>query len=157
MNLPADLIPGDVLLYSGTSFFSKVIEVKTFSAISHVEVYFGDGKTVTARPEGANIYDFTPVDLAEVRRPTFPIDIKRAEPWLNAIKGMPYGWPDMEIFAGLKAPNDGSLVCSEVSAMLLHNARTGELSTFATDADLRRIAPAHFQLSPLLIPILKAV
>lgn len=47
---------GDVLLYSPSSPIGVWIAIKTWTWLSHVEVYHGSGMVIAARPEGVNIY-----------------------------------------------------------------------------------------------------
>lgn len=70
MLVPEELQPGDILLYSPTDWIGWIIAVKTWTALSHVECYLGNGKVFAARPEGVRIFkERIDTSLRYVRRP----------------------------------------------------------------------------------------
>src|SRR5690606_3796554 len=72
------LKPGDVLVYARSGFFNRLIELKTYSHVSHVELYLGNGKTSASRNGvGVDTYDFDPYGLGYVLRPQGPVDMEK--------------------------------------------------------------------------------
>lgn len=152
MNIPADLIPGDILLYTGTSIYDELIKLKTWSNICHVEVFWDTGTTVASRPgQGVRIYPFEPVGLVMVRRPT-AFWKSHAEAWLRPMLGLPYDFSDLEKFFLLN-PSGSGIVCSPLAAMCL---RAGGVQAFAPDYDDRAIAPRDFTITPASTKIFTA-
>lgn len=149
MKLPDDLKPGDVLLYSHTSAMSWLIRIKTWSMISHVEIYWGEGRSAASRDgQGVGIYPFDPT-VAVVRRPLAVFNQEQAEAWMKGQIGKPYGWYDLLRFALIKIPGAG-LICSQFGDLLL---RAGGVLAFSDDFDAGAIAPGEYLESPALATI----
>lgn len=149
-----DLQPGDCLLYSGSSLFSWFIKVKTWSRISHVEVFIGNKRALASRDgEGVNNYPLRLDDLVEVLRPNEPFDLNAALEWYGTVRGRPYDW--RQLFTFLKAgrdqlENEEAFFCSEFAARLY---RAGGFFPFAGRYPCSAISPGMFRSSPHLIPI----
>lgn len=61
---------GDILLYPPRSFFGRLIAIKTWHKIAHVEIYAGDGQSVASRDGiGVNLYPARLDDVKHVLRP----------------------------------------------------------------------------------------
>jgi cell wall-associated NlpC family hydrolase len=109
MNLPQDLIAGDILLYATKDLVDDVIEWKTSADVAHVELYVGDGKSWASRNGiGVNAYDFRSQGLMRVRRPKVAFNLAKAQPWFDSKeKGQPYGFGDILENAGVDVVMNG--------------------------------------------------
>lgn len=140
---------GDVLLYRPTGLFGRLIAVKTWHPISHVEVSIGHGRTVASRDGlGVGQYPQRDAQLAHVLRPTRPINLAAAMAYFDRVNGQPYGWLDLLAFLGASVDGPG-IVCSPFATAFL---RAGGLPIFRTE-DARKIAPFQFLLSELLMDV----
>lgn len=137
---------GDVLLYRPTGLFGRVIALKTWHMIAHVEVSLGGGESVASRDGlGVGRYPHRSADLAHVLRPVLPMDLAAALRWFRTVEGQPYGWVDLLAFIGLTADGPG-MVCSPFATEFL---RAGGLPVFRSEP-ARFIAPFQFLTSELL-------
>jgi len=104
--------PGDCLLYRPTGFFGRLIAIKTWHPLSHVEVYVGKGVSVASRDgEGVGYYPLRLEQLAYVLRPTVPLDLAAGLRYARRMTGTPYGWMDLLNFVGVNVDSKG-IVCS---------------------------------------------
>jgi hypothetical protein len=149
MTFPADLIPGDILLYHGSTVFNEVTDIKTGGLVDHVEVYHGNGLSVAARPEGFNVYDFELEGLVQVRRPVNVFDIVAADTWLMPLRGVSYDTPGLLEFFNVEMSNNG-FICSVGAAYYL---KMGHCKMFADDYPLVKISPRDFELTREAITI----
>lgn len=144
------LRPGDCLLYSGSSPFSWFIKVKTWSRISHVEVFIGNGRALASRDgQGVNNYPLRVDGLVEVLRPTVPCDLNAGLAWYGTVRGRPYDWKQLFTFlrAGRKQlANEEAFFCSEFAARL-YAAMTDD-PPFAIHYAAPAISPGMFRASP---------
>lgn len=143
MTIPRDLLIGDVLVYRGNGWFSRLIQIKTWSRYSHVEIYDGRMKSVASRDGvGVGRYDVRLDGLAVVLRPIGPFNYRRARVWFTAVDGQPYDWLGLLNFGFAKrqGTENGRMFCSEFATRYL---RAGGLDPFnGYDAD--GIAPSEF-------------
>ena len=147
IKLPDDLLPGDVLLYSHTSLMSWLIRIKTWSQISHVEVYWGAGKAAASRDgHGVNIYPFD-ATVAVVLRPKVAFNKEQADAWLQGEIGKPYGWLDLLRFITIKVPDEHGYICSQFADLL---ERAGGVLAFSYKFDAGAVAPGEFLESAAL-------
>jgi hypothetical protein len=96
------LLPGDLLLYSRSGFFNRLISIKTWSRFTHVEVaipVLPDSPNLVAAArngEGCGIYAYAPQGLALVLRPLpqYPFSIALAMHWFRQfrIQEQGYDW-----------------------------------------------------------------
>ena len=116
------LQPGDVLLYKPSGLFGRLIALKTWHALSHVEVYVGAGQSVASRDgQGVDRYPLRTDKLAHVLRPTVDIDLSAGLRWFEReARGLPYGWWDLGSFVGLTHDGHG-MVCSPFATAFLRN------------------------------------
>lgn len=146
-----ELEPGDCLLYSGSSPFSWFIKMKTWSRVSHVEVWIGSGRALASRDgEGVNNYPFRTDGLVEVLRPTVPCDVNAGIAWYGTVRGRPYDWKQLFTFlkAGRKQLEDEkAFFCSEFAARWYANACPQD-PPFATHYSAPAISPGMFRSSP---------
>lgn len=143
----SDLQIGDILLYRGRGLVGWLIRTKTWSAVGHVEVYVGNGISVTATSKsGANYY---PLDLNQsrlycVRRPIPPFRLQKAIRWFAAdAKGLPYDvWGLVgSFFLRHQNRDDRKMFCSEVCTSLL---RAGGVELFDPKLPADAVSPAQF-------------
>lgn len=104
--------PGDCLLYRPVGFFGRLIAIKTWHPLSHVEVYVGNGISVASRDgQGVGHYPLRLGQLAYVLRPTTPLDLAAGLRYARRMTGTPYGWMDLLNFVGVNVDAKG-IVCS---------------------------------------------
>lgn len=135
--------PGDCLLYKPRGLFGRIIAVKTWHSIAHVELYRGDGYSLASRDGvGVGRYPVRASDLAMVMRPEDPLDFAKGDAWFETVKGQPYGWLDLLAFVGLSTDGRG-MVCSPFVAEYYHQCG---LDAFNGE-EPRKIAPFQFALA----------
>lgn len=109
--------PGDCLLYHSHSAFGWFIRSKTWSDVSHVEVYLGSGKSFASRDgQGVNIYDLKTKDLSYVLRPKEPLNFEKGHIWVTNVIGKKYDWWGLLRFFRLSKCTDDKMYCSEAAA-----------------------------------------
>lgn len=132
--------PGDCLLYKSTGFFGRIIALKTWHDIGHVEVYDGFGHSWASRDgEGVGNYPFRESNLAWILHPTVPLNLSQGRIYGNETVGTPYGWFDLLAFMGVKRDGKG-IVCSPFVTAFY---RAAGWPLFPTD-DVNCIAPFEF-------------
>ena len=147
--LSSDLKPGDILLYRGTGFYSKLIFLKTWHAISHVEVFLGNVNekrnmsTASRDGQGVAIYPLRE-DISYVLRPTLPFNTDAAIEFALKSTGTPYGWLDLIQFCGIDIDANG-IVCSPYATYV---QRIAGIPVFRNEK-AEKIAPSNFLLSEL--------
>jgi len=144
------LEPGDCILYRPTDIFDDVVALKTFTRVSHVEVYIGDRFSVASRNgQGVDKYPVRETDVAAVRRPCPGFDLERAMHWFYfgngtepKAQGQKYGWRTLLTFAMLNHnPIEGHMICSEFAAEFF---KAGGNPVFAKDYPSYRVPPSYF-------------
>lgn len=145
---------GDVLLYRPSGLFGRLIALKTWNEISHVEVSIGGGFAVASRDgKGVNVYPERTAQLAHVLRPVQPFDLAAAMAWFEEdAKGLPYGWLDIAAFLGLKWDAKG-VICSPFATDFL---RAGGLDPF-NGYPSRSVAPFMFRTSPVFVDVTESL
>lgn len=142
---------GDCLLYSGSGPWSWIIKVKTFSPVSHSEIYIGEGKTITSREgSGVNVYPFTDEHLHTVLRPEWPPDMAKMLEWFGTVKGQKYGYWQALRFFRLGKEDLTRMMCSPCCA---RSYRAGHFHPFAGDYDASLVSPGMFLSSPHFVPV----
>lgn len=139
------LKPGDILLYRGERLLAKLIMIKTWSDVSHVETYIGAGQVFAARDEGVHIFPFDNKYLRYVLRPFQRYDPLSAGLWRTTVIGQRYDWTGLFIFylAVAQGARD-KMFCSEACT---RDARAGGIEPFSPDYDADRVSPSHFLVS----------
>src|SRR2546430_7436827 len=95
-----DLQPGDALLYRPSTFFGWIIALKTWTRISHIEIYAGGGLSVASRNGiGVGKYPLRLDNLARVRRPRGLFFLDRAMTWFQTVDGHKYDYWGLLVFA----------------------------------------------------------
>lgn len=144
-----ELRAGDVLLYRGRGLFARLIQIKTWSRYSHVEVSDGYGYSVASRDGlGVARYIHRSDGLAMVLRPRHWFDANAARAWFATVDGQDYDWLGLLSFtcAEWQGRQNGRMFCSEFATRYL---RAGGIDPF-NDYDADGIAPGEFIKSPAL-------
>jgi hypothetical protein len=130
------------MLFAGSSLFSFVIKVKTFSPVSHVEVALNPNYALACRDGlGTDLYPLRLRGLYAVRRPTTPMDWGAAMAWFGTVKGQPYSyWQAMRFFR-LGKENVTKTMCSPFATRLY---RKGGFHPFAGKYDASLVSPGMF-------------
>lgn len=140
------LKPGDILLYRPAGIFGRLIQVKTWHSISHVEIYDGGKQSLASRDGiGVGRYETRLKQLAFVLRPRVRLDLQHSRSYFSMVEGRPYGWLDLLNFIGLPIKTRG-MFCSEFAVEYL---RAAGWDIFPED-DADRVSP--FQFLDLLGP-----
>lgn len=150
------LRPGDCLLYSRTPFlksrlgwfFGLVINVKTWSRFSHVEVYAGNGQSFASRDgQGVGLYPFRASELLKVRRPDpEKYTHSRSVRWFETVDGQKYDWLGLLCFTlAVERGSNGKMFCSEFATRWYRNAG---LLVFNQEFNADRVSPAQFDQVP---------
>lgn len=146
---PADLRPGDALLYRPMSVFGVAIAMKSGHSLSHVEIYVGGGHSVASRDGlGTGYYPLRTSGLALVSRPLASIDVRGGLAWYHRQPYRPYGWRDLAAFFDLPVPawwSEG-IVCSPFAAAFWMDGC--RFPAFNARVDRARIFPFEFAEIP---------
>lgn len=137
----ADILkPGDCLLYKPKGAFGKLIALKTWHSISHVEVYNGNSQSWASRDgKGVNLYPLRETELAYVLRPTVALNLLGGRQYATSMIGTPYGWLDLLAFINVSKDSKG-IVCSPFATAFY---RACGWSIFPTDP-VNKVAPFMF-------------
>jgi hypothetical protein len=141
-----NLKPGDCLLYSSHGPFGWFIRLKTWSDVSHVEVYLGGGKAFASRSEGVNVYEFKDKNLVYVLRPTGYIDLNLGNSWAETVRGRKYDWWGLLRFFRLGKWNINKLFCSEAATCYYFASKFLAFASHFCPGD---ISPGMFLSSPV--------
>lgn len=140
-----DLLPGDVLLYRAKGLFGRIIALKTWHNISHVEIFVGNSQSVASRDgKGTGLYPWRLTELELVCRPIVAFDLAKAMVWFHEQPHCGYGWADLLQFMGWNVDRKG-IVCSPFATLF---SRAGGLDPFNGEPP-NKIAPFEFALSPV--------
>lgn len=143
------LRPGDILLYAGKGLLPFAIKLKTWSHISHVEIYIGNATTWTSRSTGTNFYPFTSDHLEVVMRPLPECqgDLIAGIAWAKQFCGRPYDTWGLLRFFRLGRYTTEKMFCSEA---VVSFARASGCHLFHADLEPDQISPGDFLKSPHL-------
>jgi len=156
---PALLQPGDCLLYAPSDVFDWGVVMKTWTRVSHVEVYIGNDVSVASRNgKGVDKYPVRPDHVALVRRPGSRFNLEAAMRWFYygdgtspKAQGQKYGWRTLLTFVLLNNnPIEGHMICSEFVAGFY---RAGGNPLFAADWPDYRTPPSLEVATPALTTI----
>lgn len=144
MNLPADLVLGDTLLYGTSDLVDEVIMVKTGGNVAHVEVYAGDDKAWASRNGiGVGLYDYRAMGLVAIRRNHGTFNKAAVDLWFPSVNGAPYGWDDIAESVNIKELQTG-FHCSHFAALV---QEIGGCPQFDKAFDKVKVTPRDFGLS----------
>ena len=138
----ADVRQGDVLLYRPTGIFGKIISIKTWTHVSHVEVYAGGGTALASRDgKGVARYALRTEDLGYVLRPTKRLDWDAALEWFyNSADGQKYDWKGIMVFSlAVRQGAMDRMFCSEFACRFFDR---GGHPLFAPGWDADRTPPS---------------
>jgi cell wall-associated NlpC family hydrolase len=136
------LRPGDLLLYRTNNPLGRGIQLKTYSKVTHCEIYIGAGRTIASREfHGVDTFDFRPEYLAAILRPVSLVDVPTMLRWhVREAKGQGYDY--LGLFLGFFARRWGRenkrMWCSEHTTRAY---RRGGLEPFREGVDADSIAP----------------
>ncbi len=144
-----ELQPGDILLYGGGDVVSRLIQFRTWSDVSHIEIYVGDGRSVASRNGvGVGQYPLRVAGLRRVYRPKVFLNLLQGLNWFATVNGTPYGWADLLRFYLINVPTKG-LICSEFADLFFRNCN---LPLFNTNYPEGAVCPGDYEkLSDLLV------
>lgn len=147
------LLPGDVLLFNRKGFFNRIINVKTWSRFSHVEIALGPARVFASRNgQGVGFYPSDLSGLALVLRPTIQVDVEKGIAWARDtnIVGQPYDWWGLLNFTSARrvGRENGRMFCSEAATRFLRKCGFDPFPR--VDAD--EVAPRDFHACPLFLP-----
>ena len=146
---PSILKQGDAILYSPSSVVGYVIAIKTWSWVSHIEGYIGEGKSIGARPKGIDIYPLrNDKHSAYILRPNEPFDFGKAMGWFNKeAKGDKYDFKGLFDFYDVHncTLDPSKQVCSVLMALWY---QAGDCNIFAPTYPPNKISPAQFLQTP---------
>lgn len=128
---PEYLQPGDVLLYGGSGLFNRIIQVKTWSRYSHVEIYDGRGESLASRNGiGVGRYPSRLDDCLAIYRLRVPFSVNAGRGYFAECEGEPYDWWGLLAFTSAKwqGKENKKQFCSEFAARYLRRAIAGEAS-----------------------------
>lgn len=139
--LLASLRPADIMLFRPVGIFGRIIQVKTWHNISHVELYDGNGQSIASRDGiGVDRYPVRLTQLAYVLRPQVHLDLSKIHAYFDTMKGTPYGWLELLCFVGPNVQFGSGIVCSPFVAGCL---RAGGWNVFPTDP-INKVTPFQF-------------
>lgn len=147
---------GDILLKSKGSPLNTITKLKTWSDVSHSELYVGtyfshgESQVITAFPEhGVNFYPYKIENTVYILRPhTLPT--QAGFYWFQKeALGQGYDYLGMAafFFAQLQGGDNGKQFCSEVIARLF---KKGDAPLLHPRIDADAYAPSSFKTSPLV-------
>lgn len=154
-----DARAGDCLLYSPSSIFGAVISVKTWHAISHVEIAISPSESVASRDgQGVSRYPLRTDHLAAVLRPTVPLDLSTALNWFESVRGQGYDWLGLLRFSWRSeyVPSKltaNKMFCSEFATRFYRQAGFDPFPREDADA----VAPFQFLYVEQLQPVSEGV
>lgn len=153
-----ELQPGDVLLYRGVGIIGWAIRTKTWSRVSHVETFIGDGKTAASRDGlGVETYNLYPEvsgkrTLEYVLRPNVPFDFAAGLAWHETVRGQKYDLLGLFFsFFSQKGGSSDKMFCSEHTSRMAN--RMGYFPFGEFDCD--KVSPGMFLASPLYTTIFR--
>jgi hypothetical protein len=143
-----DLRKGDCLLYFTNDLFGWITAIKTWSKVSHVEVYRGEGMSVASRNGiGVNTYPLRTEGLVAVRRPIAKLNMDNAGRWFQvSARFQGYDWFGLlNFYIASKHGSPKKMFCSEFATRYY---RHGAVQPFDPDWDADRVPPSFFLVSP---------
>ncbi len=143
-----DLRPGDILLYGPKGWLSwgTLICIKTWSTVSHCEIWIGEGRAIGSRAEGVNTYAFMPDCLQYVLRPPDTLDLTAALGWYLTVRGAKYDWWGLMTFANVGEGFRDKWICSELVTEFM---RHGGVEFFRPSHPAQKVCPGMFTQTPV--------
>lgn len=132
------LQPGDMIVYSGTGFFSRLIKFKTASEWTHVSVYIGGGKMREFKEaRGAQEVDVRIENIALIRRPKCPWDREKSDQFWHEVKDQKYDYLGLlwSFYARKQGRMNNKMFCSEFFTRDARSSTGCPAVSEETDAD----------------------
>ena len=156
------LFPGDCLLYFGGTLIDWVIALKTWSKVSHVEIYVGEfehngqwGKWSVASRNGIGVglYPLRRSGLVCVRR-TKSINLEAGMKWFwSNANGQGYDWKGLLCFElAVRQGSKTKQFCSEFANRFYKACRR---PLFADDWKSDRTPPSFYLVTRMMITVWK--
>lgn len=139
------LLPGDILVYSGSGFFSRLIKWKTYSEWTHVAVYLGNGlQREFKEGAGAQEVPFRIQNLAMIRRRLSPWHKDRSDAYWARVCDQGYDYLGLlwSFYARRQGRENNSMFCSEYVIRDDRQASEGPLYLVSDETDADGVAPA---------------
>jgi hypothetical protein len=142
-----EILPGDVLIYTGNSLIDWAIKLKTWSRACHCEIYIGGDKSVAARWPRISLYPLRKEGLAYVLRPVGKLDMGTGMEWFySRANGLPYAyWELLNFYLPYGSINVRGMICSSFAARFLKHCG---FMPFAPEWPKDKVAPANFLMLP---------
>jgi hypothetical protein len=150
---PVAIQPGDVLIYRGSSLFSRLIRIKTWSEVSHVELANSGASAFASRDgQGVRTYaiDLDPKRLYAVARPCQPLNMERVRLFHRQCLGQRYDWwAALRYFTWGEQSRDKQNCSEYLTRLIRHGWAYLRLDPFpGRDADL--VPPDGYMHNPLV-------
>lgn len=144
------LQPGDILFYSGTSWASWLIKLKTYSEWTHVAVYLGNGlQREFVEGVGPQVVPLRIKNLGMIKRRYGNWSKTRSDEYWDTVKDQTYDY--WGLILGFIARRQGrenkSMWCSEYITRDDRYAVDGQ-HLFADEVDADGVSPADVGRSP---------
>lgn len=139
---------GDTLLYFSGSILDWVVAIKTWTKVSHVEIYSGHKMSYASRNgQGVNQYPLRTKGLAVVLRSIYALDTTNANDWFwRKAQGQDYDWLGLLCFTlAVKQGSNNKMFCSEFWTRYMREAGG---QPFNPEWDADRVPPAFCLVTP---------
>lgn len=140
--------PGDLLVYSGSGFFSRLIKFKTASEWTHVAVYVGDGKMREFKEfAGAQEVEFRSHNIGMIRRSRCEWNKEKADAFWQEVNKQGYDYVGLfwSFYARKQGRKNEKMFCSEFAAREHYKSTGCHAVSEETDAD--GVSPADLAKS----------
>jgi hypothetical protein len=137
------LEPGDILLYGPSSLPDWIVSIKTWTKISHAEIFEKSGMTLASRPTaGINRYAFRDENLVCIRRPPKRLKWHNLLNYFAGIQGQDYDLLGLLVFTlAVKQGAPNKQFCSELATNLY---RAGGFEPFNKQVSADTVSPSMF-------------
>lgn len=132
------LQPGDVLIYSGTGFFSRLIKFKTASEWTHAAVYIGGGKQREFKEgAGPQEVELRLKNLSLIRRSHCVWSREKSDQFWEEVKTQGYDYIGLfwSFYARVQGRNNDKMFCSEYVVRDSRHSTGCPVVSEETDAD----------------------
>lgn len=143
-NYMIPLLPGDGIIYTGSTVFDRIEEIKLGSQATHFEVYIGNELVVTSLlAKGVGIYPQSTDQVLRVIRPVATFDLEAGLELFNrTIEGLPYGVDGLLNFTDQNIASFG-VFCSQCGTEFFRGLNIEPFSG-PRFSPSRKVAPMHF-------------
>lgn len=144
------LQPGDLLFYSGTGFFSRLIKIKTYSEWTHVAVYLGGGlQREFVEGCGPQVVPLRIKNLGMIKRRLGAWSKARSDEYWDTVKDQSYDYWGLILgfLARIQGRDNRKMFCSEYVTRDDRYAVDGQ-HLFSDEIDADGVSPADVGRSP---------